>query len=801
MNNEWSYTRLTGPKGDAGSGFKVEFSALPMPENGDLEVDDGTSTSFLELSDGTNLFIEAGNDSSDGKGWHYPFTDGDLYMRTWSGLDKRWSMGTRIVGEDGEPAVTYEIDEPIVFRQGETATFRFYRVIEGKRYETNAYYAVATSDDGITYGSETFGTGASYTTATLNTAVSVRCRIYASLASYTAGESYLDEEFIELVNDGFSVHLGNENITLACDSSGKLKTAFSTNITVSTLMGTSRVASVITAGSQSTGITIGTITNGTVSADGIIPLSMSANGTPVAGKLTFTIAAGGAIFTKEVNVAVTKDGQQGEQGKEGEQGKGVSYETAYYALSTTATRPAQSSFSTTIPTLTSTNKYMWKYVITTYTDNSTSGGYDYAYIASVYGEKGDDAITLWTDTSIVKFSKRLDGTSNYETKYIKVRLYKGPTQIDTLTANNVSLDWMGDKSASGGTVTVSMNHSDGGSVTDKTYTITVRYGGNSYKTNITVTNVYGGIYLGKATAVNGDSVTIDNNGTLSTVTAKLGDYFTWSNTSTGSYTQGLCYEYRVKYNNGYIYWWGDVNGNAEAYSTAFGDIMSLVNAPESNNPAMIMAKNLAANQAFIGSLFSEYIKVLASIRVGDRYNESGTIIDNTKTGAWFGNSGILKAHKAELTELNAVDGTFSGTITSPSYNPNKRPGDNGGYLVKPNGEAYFQFGAFTGKISRNDYYESGKEFDSFYNGGNILIVTGIKNGDPIENRPLGMFFVNLTYNPFSYKAFIETIFNNGCTIRYEQKDIGTGAIPQTVTYPVIKFPSGYDYIETSLIQV
>ncbi len=60
----------------------------------------------------------------------------------------------------------------------------------------------------------------------------------------------------------------------------------------------------------------------------------------------------------------------GRYGKDGEAGKGISSIVEYYARSE-SNSVAPSSWSTTVPTLTNTYKYLWNYEVTTYTDNTT----------------------------------------------------------------------------------------------------------------------------------------------------------------------------------------------------------------------------------------------------------------------------------------------------------------------------------------------------------------------------------------------------------------------------------------------
>ena len=78
-------------------------------------------------------------------------------------------------------------------------------------------------------------------------------------------------------------------------------------------------------------------------------------------------------------------GDTGARGATGPTGVGIKSITEYYAVSTTNTT-APTSWVTSIPTLTASNKYLWNYETVTYTNNSTVS--TSKRVIGVYGDKG-----------------------------------------------------------------------------------------------------------------------------------------------------------------------------------------------------------------------------------------------------------------------------------------------------------------------------------------------------------------------------------------------------------------------------
>jgi len=92
--------------------------------------------------------------------------------------------------------------------------------------------------------------------------------------------------------------------------------------------------------------------------------------------------------------SVSKDGADGTDGKDGADGtdgRGVSNITEYYAASTSNTT-APTSWSTTVPTLTATNKYLWNYESMLMSDGTTVT--TTKRVIGVYGDTGKGISTV-----------------------------------------------------------------------------------------------------------------------------------------------------------------------------------------------------------------------------------------------------------------------------------------------------------------------------------------------------------------------------------------------------------------------
>lgn len=87
----------------------------------------------------------------------------------------------------------------------------------------------------------------------------------------------------------------------------------------------------------------------------------------------------------EISIVKVSDGAKGDTGATGSSGIGISSITEYYAISSSNTT-APTSWSTTVPNMTSTNKYLWNYEVIKYTDNTTKE--TAKRVIGAYGDKG-----------------------------------------------------------------------------------------------------------------------------------------------------------------------------------------------------------------------------------------------------------------------------------------------------------------------------------------------------------------------------------------------------------------------------
>ena len=111
----------------------------------------------------------------------------------------------------------------------------------------------------------------------------------------------------------------------------------------------------------------------------------------------------------EISIVKVSDGAKGDTGATGSSGIGINSITEYYAISSSNTT-APTSWSTTVPTMTSTNKYLWNYEAITYSNNTTTN--TSKRVIGVYGDKGATGATGSTGNGISKITNYYLATSS-----------------------------------------------------------------------------------------------------------------------------------------------------------------------------------------------------------------------------------------------------------------------------------------------------------------------------------------------------------------------------------------------------
>lgn len=95
----------------------------------------------------------------------------------------------------------------------------------------------------------------------------------------------------------------------------------------------------------------------------------------------------------------------------GNDGKGISKITDYYAVSTSSTT-IPTSWSTTVPTMTSTNKYLWNYQYITYTDGDVYRSAE--RVIGAYGDTGEVDATKYVTTDATPVQQYIDGLKYFK---------------------------------------------------------------------------------------------------------------------------------------------------------------------------------------------------------------------------------------------------------------------------------------------------------------------------------------------------------------------------------------------------
>lgn len=121
--------------------------------------------------------------------------------------------------------------------------------------------------------------------------------------------------------------------------------------------------------------------------NGWVDIKVTYNGNSITRRFTVSKSKQGA------QGATGPQGYNGPQGPAGTSGRGIKTITEYYLISSAKTgiTTASSGWSTSVPTMTATNKYLWNYEKFTFTDNTTAT--TTPKIIGIYGDKGATGAT------------------------------------------------------------------------------------------------------------------------------------------------------------------------------------------------------------------------------------------------------------------------------------------------------------------------------------------------------------------------------------------------------------------------
>lgn len=121
--------------------------------------------------------------------------------------------------------------------------------------------------------------------------------------------------------------------------------------------------------------------------NGWVDIKVTYNGNSITRRFTVSKSKQGA------QGATGPQGDNGPQGPAGSSGRGIKTITEYYLVSSAKTgiTTASSGWSTSVPTMTATNKYLWNYEKFTFTDNTTAT--TTPKIIGIYGDKGATGAT------------------------------------------------------------------------------------------------------------------------------------------------------------------------------------------------------------------------------------------------------------------------------------------------------------------------------------------------------------------------------------------------------------------------
>lgn len=317
--------------------------------------------------------------------------------------------------------------------------------------------------------------------------------------SYTLG---LKGEPGEPGENAWTIVLGNDSQNIPCNPNGITNTTLTVDIPVYSFYGTLMVNSTLNVGTLPSGVIATSITNGTTSAPGNVQLTFSNNinlGGKDSGTIDININASNKNFIKKFSWSKTK---QGEEGIPGEEGKGISKIEVFYLTTSTSSgvTTSTSGWSTTPTATTTTDKYIWSYQKTTYTDSSTSlstpaiiGTHGATGAQGIQGPPGSNGISSYTH---IAYANSSDGKTDFSVsdsnrEYIGICVDSNPTD----SANPDDYLWSKIKGADGADGLPGKTGSDG-----KTAYLHIAYANNETGTSgFSTTDSTNKLYIGQYT--------------------------------------------------------------------------------------------------------------------------------------------------------------------------------------------------------------------------------------------------------------------------------------------------------------
>ncbi len=182
-------------------------------------------------------------------------------------------------------------------------------------------------------------------------------------------------------SDAYSIILTNESHIFEGDTEKAVSGSASSEIIA--YKGATQVAATIDSISgMPAGMSVSKTGDGTVNAGFTVSV------TPVMktrrGVLTVSVTVDGKQFTRKFSWSLSLRGKNG---------RGIVSVNEMFAVNNSSTTPpADSAFSPSIPSTTPTNRYLWNYELTTYTDNTSEA--TEKHVAAVHGENGADGASI-----------------------------------------------------------------------------------------------------------------------------------------------------------------------------------------------------------------------------------------------------------------------------------------------------------------------------------------------------------------------------------------------------------------------